>query len=102
MEVVKTGKLPDGALIYIEDWSMNYPGLYTSKSVVAAYPISKYTLPGYFAPKAGEIFRAQFDFDSAEQAVEAFDSLVNGEKQLTDYIDRLYYPHQVPCLTGKE
>ena len=102
MDVVKTGKLPDGAFSYIEDWSMNYPGLYTSKSVVAAYPISKYTLPGYFAPKAGETFRAQFDFDSAEQAEEAFDSLVNGEKQLTDYIDRLYYPRHAPCLTGKE
>lgn len=102
MKVIKTGKLPDGVEIMIEDWSMNYPGIYASESVVAAYPISKYTLPGAFSPKAGETFRAEFDFDSAKQAEEAFNSLVNGEKQLTDYIDRLRYPHRAPCLTGKE
>ena len=102
MEVIKTGKLPDGAAIKIEDWSMNYPEIYASESVVAAYPTSKYTLPGAFSPKAGETFRAEFDFDSAEQAEEAFNLLANGEKQLTDYIDRLYFPRHAPCLTGKE
>lgn len=102
MRVIKTNRLPDGTVIQIENWNEDYKSVFPANCTIAAYPISKYTLPGDFAPKAGEIFRAQFDFDSAEQAGEAFGSLVNGEKQLTDYIDRLYYPRHAPCLTGKE
>jgi hypothetical protein len=102
MRVIKTNKLPDGTVILIENWNEDYSSVFPANGTIAAYPISKYTIPGAFSPKAGEIFRAQFDFDSAEQTGEAFNSLVNGEKQLTDYIDRLYYPRHAPCLTGKE
>lgn len=102
MKVIETNKLSDGTAIHIENWNADYPDVFPENGTVAAYPISKYTLPGAFAPKAGEGFRAQFDFDSAEQAKEAFDSLVNGEKLLANYIDHLYYSKYAPCLTGKE
>lgn len=102
MKVIETNKLPDGTAIQIENWNEDYPSVFSANSTIAAYPISKYTLPGAFAPKAGERFRAQFDFDSEEQTREAFRSLVNGEKQLSDYADFLYYRKDIACLTGKK
>ena len=100
MEIIAENTMPDGTYIRIEDWYENYAFCKPS-TTIAAYPVSKYTLEGQFAPKAGERFRAQFDFDTAEETKEVFDSLVNGSKQLADYVDKLYWKKHEPCITGR-
>lgn len=102
MRVVANGKTPVGVIVQIEDWSENYPEVYKPCTTIVAYPVSLYTIEGSFAPKAGEKFRAQFDFSNWEETREAFDLLVSGEKKLVDYIDHLYYKHHTPCITGRE
>jgi hypothetical protein len=97
MIIMQKGRMPDGTLIQIEDWSKDYSFMAFS-STVAAYPISKTTHQGQFAPKSGEKMRVQFDFNSCDEADEAFGKLVEGEAELADFKDYLYYAHEADCL----
>lgn len=99
MKVTQRATMPDGTEIQIEDWSGDYPTVFVPCGTIAAYPISKYTLPGSFAPKAGVRFRADFSrFETTEQVQEAFDRLVSGESTLKDYAEALWHTHHAPAL----
>ena len=89
LKVCCEGSMPDGTAIQIEDWSEVYPDIYPQASTLAAYPISKWSIPGMFAPKAGEQFRAGFDFPDCCACAQAFEDLTSGEKTLADFLDHL-------------
>ena len=73
-EITKHGTMPDGTKIQIENWSEVYPGL-QNPFTVAAYPISKADIIGYFSPKTGQEFRAGFDFPTMQAAETVFAAL---------------------------
>lgn len=89
LKVCRKGVMPDGTAIQIEDWSDVYPDIYPQNNTLAAYPISKWSIPGAFAPKAGEQFRAGFDFPDCRACAKAFEDLTSGTKTLADFVDRL-------------
>lgn len=86
MKVIKRGRTPQGVDIQIEDWHESYSFMPIS-STLAAYPVSKRTYLGAWAPKAGEIFRLSFNLKNAFEAQEAFEKLRNGSSSLIDYKD---------------
>ncbi|MNH75580.1 hypothetical protein D3C73_278240 [compost metagenome] len=83
MKVIKTGVMPDGTDIQIEDWSENY-SFHNYADTLATYPKSKMTHEGTYAPKARERHRFSFRFGSAEEAEAAFNDLTEGIKTLSD------------------
>lgn len=89
LKVCRRGIMPDGTAIQIEDWSGVYPDIYLQASTLAAYPVSKWSIPGAFAPKAGEQFRAGFDFRDCRVCAQAFEDLSSGAKTLADFVDCL-------------
>lgn len=97
MKVLRRGTMPDGTDIQIEDWNETYQFMPYGRTI-AAYPISKYTLPGGFAPKAGERYRFSFDFSSNGEAMQVFDALVSGERTLGDYRQYLSESRYKPCV----
>lgn len=97
-DVIKSGTMPDGTIIQIEDWS-KYVG-YNDVYNLAAYPISKYTFPDGFTPKAGERMRVAFWFADNSECETVFAALESGKAKLADYVSRLYEKHYAPALTG--
>lgn len=89
--------MPDGTDIQIEDWHEFYEYM-PPCDTVAAYPISKASLPGSFTPCRGERFRAQFTFPSAEDTMAAYSALKAGTKTLKDYADHLWIKSHADCL----
>lgn len=72
MKILKKGVTPDGIEIQIEDWSEDY-SFFTYGSYLAAYP-KKYIR-----------IRSWFEFSNHQDAVNAFESLMTGEKNILDY-----------------
>ena len=97
MQVIKRSVMPDGTKIQIEDWHDNYSFI-AQRGTVAAYPVSKATIPGPFEPTAGVKFRVSFDFDNDCEAEQAFNKLAYGEATLKDFIERMNNPKHAPCL----
>lgn len=97
MTVVKTGAMPDGTKVQIEDWSENYDFIPPS-STIAAYAVSKWTIGRPFGPRAGEINRFQFDFADKTETENAFAELISGEKSLADFKGKLNRPEYATCL----
>lgn len=97
MKIMQKGRMSDGTLVQIEDWSEDYSFMAFS-STIAAYPISKMTHKGQFAPKAGEKFRVDFNFNSTDMADEVYTKLITGEARLADYKDYLHFPHYADCI----
>ena len=97
MKIIKNGTMPDNTTIHIENWNEKYDFIPQSSNIVA-YPKSKMTLYGDFAPKAGEIYRFQFNFKDAAETETAFNALLKGEKMLADYKDKLYNPQYAACI----
>lgn len=95
--IPKRGTMPDGAHLLIEDWSVVYPGL-SDPFTVVAYPVAKTSIPGAFAPKAGETFRCGFCFPTLKAAEAAFSALENGNAQLSDYAKYMDTPRYRPCI----
>lgn len=91
MKIIAKDKMKDGTKIQIEDWSNDYT-CFSPSSSLAAYPISKNTVPGCFSPRVGETFRVEFQFNNAKQCKEAFDYLASDKKLLHDYKDNMYIP----------
>ena len=89
LKVCCKGAMPDGTVVQIEDWSEVYPNIYPQASMLAAYPVSKWSISGAFAPKAGEQFRAGFDFHDCHACAQAFEDLTTGAKTLADFVDCL-------------
>lgn len=93
MKIIKKGTMPDETSIQIEDWSENY-SFHNYADTLASYPISKATHSGTYAPKAGESYRFSFRFGSFEEAEQAFNDLLKGDKDLSDFkhlMNRLEY-----------
>ena len=88
MKIIEKAEMKEGTKIQIKDWSGDYT-CYSPSDTLAAYPISKNSVPGPFSPKIGETFRSQFNFDNAKQCKEAFDCLVSEKKSLYDYKDKM-------------
>ena len=61
-------------------------------SSLAVYPKSKNSCRGAFSPKVGEKFRAEFDFDNAEECKQALIDLQSGKTLLKDYIEKMKLP----------
>ena len=97
MQVIKKAKMADGTEIQIEDWNGNYSFI-AKCGTLAAYPVSKVTIPGTYEPTAGVKFRVSFDFPCAADAEQAFEKLVSGEAQLKDFSDHINIPKHAPCL----
>lgn len=72
--------------LQIEYWSEDY-SLRSYGSTIGAYPRSNHSINKQFSPKIGQTFRFQLDFDSYEDAKEAFDNLQTGKTKLNDYTD---------------
>lgn len=97
MKVVKKGIMPDNTPIQIENWNEDYD-FFPQSSTIAAYKKSKATLDGRYAPKAKKLYRFEFDFKNAAETEIVFHALLNGEKTLPDYKDKLYYPKYAECI----
>ena len=97
MKIIKKGKMPDGTEIRLEDWNENYDFVPPS-STIAAYAKSKASFDGDYAPKAGEVYRFQFDFENAVETEITYNALLNGEKMLSDYTHKLYRKRYASCI----
>ena len=91
-----TGYLSDGTAIYIEDWTAD--NIMYRPYIVAAFPVSKATLPGTWSPDAGRKFRYGMMFDTFREAAECADKLMRGEAKLSDYADRLERKEYAQCV----
>ena len=102
----KSIKKNGGIRVQLEDWSDDlpksdkYPNLHVYADVVGTYPISKKSLfkGGLEYPKLNKSFRCAFKFTSTEEAREAYDKLVKGEKTLLDYVTYLEKEELADCL----
>ena len=100
MFVVKKGVTSTGIDIQIEDWSDVYPNLFKKNATVGFYPkavndIYNEDYPHWAPyPKRGEVFRASLNFDTEEEAREAFNAMRSGEKTYMDYLDN-YSSHVI-------
>lgn len=72
MKILRKGITPDGIEIQIEDWSEDY-SFCSYGSYLAAYP-KKYIR-----------IRSWFEFNNHQEAVNAFESLIAGEKTIFDF-----------------
>ena len=87
--VLRKGVTPNGTEIQLENWHDTY-SFRPVNSTIGAYPIAKESCPSIWAgeyPRKGESFRCFFEFDNESDALEAYNNLICGYKQLTDYLD---------------
>ena len=91
-----TGYMPDGTRLYIEDWTPEK--CFYHPYVVAAFPISKQTLPGTWSPDFGRKFRYGMTFETFKEAAECADKLMHGEATLIDYADCIERPEYAVCV----
>ena len=100
MEVIRTGTgyMSDGTPVYIEDWTVDFKGTDVNPYIVAAFPVSTFTMPGKWSPNAGEKFRYAMHFETFAQAKNCVDNLMHGYKKLEDYADHLDRPEYVRCV----
>lgn len=97
MKVLEKGIMPNGTHIQIEEWNENY-NFIPYGSILASYPKSKVSYDGSFAPKGNSEYRFSFNFESAEEAKKAFDELLSGNKNLSDFADKLYEKKYADCI----
>lgn len=97
MKILKKGKLSDGTVVQMEDWSQDY-SFKEYVSTIAAYPISKTGYSGAFEPKKGERVRMQYDFKSSEETKEVFAELIKGKRTLKDLEVNLYDKRYKDCI----
>lgn len=87
--VLRRGMTPNGTVIQLENWHDIYD-FKPENSTIGAYPIAKASCPSIWAgeyPKRGESFRCFFEFSNEIEALDAYNNLICGRKQLTDYLD---------------
>lgn len=97
MEILKTGTMPDGTHVQLEEWKDDYDFM-PYGNVVASYPKSKMSHEGRYSPKANENYRFDFVFDSNKKAESVFNDLVNGNKNLSDHKNYLYNKKYANCI----
>lgn len=97
MKIITKGVTADGVAIQIEDWSEDYPSVHEYGDQLAAYPVSKHSVPHFYGqigaflrdyPKSGERFRLGMHFGSFCEAKQAYEDLTSGKTQLSDYVSR--------------
>ena len=86
--------------LQIEDWSKDYPGVYPYGNTMVAYPESKCSLDGSFAPRRGERFRCAFNFPNHALALDTAETIALGEGELSWFIQYLEKQDYQSCLTG--
>lgn len=86
--------------LQIEDWSKDYPKTFPYGNVLVAYPASKVSLDGTFAPKRGDLFRCAFDFPNHALALDAAETIALGEGELSWFAQYLDIKDHLYCLTG--
>lgn len=102
MKVLERATTPDGTKIQIEDWKKDYSCFNVLN--IATYPIAKNTSK-YKWIEGGKTFRLDIrGFNNDEEVKQAFDDLVNGVKQITDFANQFYngdkdryYMGLIPC-----
>ena len=92
MQIIRKGTTPNGTHIQIEDWSENYT-FHNKNATIGFYPMALENIyredkPHWTPyPKRGKTFRASFNFNTEEEALEAFVLLENGCREFADYMD---------------
>lgn len=86
MEILQKGTTPNGVDIQIEDWSKNYPNVYSYGTTIALYPTAKRSVNkgGFEYPKMNERFRLSFELKSNFEAKEIFEKFLSGEMDILD------------------
>lgn len=97
MKVLQTGIIQNGTHIQIEEWNENYSFI-SYGSTIASYPKSKASHEGTYAPKGNEIYRFSFDFKSNDETKEAFNNLLSGIKNISDYKENLSDKKYLDCI----
>jgi hypothetical protein len=97
MQVIQRGLLKDNTKMQIEDWSKDY-SFYNYGCTLATYPKSKANQKGQFAPKSGEVYRFDFQFNSFEETEKAFKELIDNKKILGDFKDKLRDKKYLDCI----
>ena len=90
MEVIKRSTTVNGVKIQIENWSKDYPNIYKENSTIALYPKSKANISSNwcnFYPRIGESFRIDLNFNDSVECKNAFNLLVEGKKNIIDFIE---------------
>lgn len=99
MKVILKSQMPDGTRIQINDWSEDY-SCFAESSEISTYPIAKMTSKDGFI-REGRSFRCGFNFDNADQTLEAFQQLESGEKTLEDFIGNIDDFAKIKYLLGR-
>lgn len=86
--------------IQVEEWFDDYPNIMAY--VVGVYVKAIADGSGYFAPRRGNKFRCAFEFWSEVEAMEMYNNIISGTKELEDYAQHLEHKDYYVCLTGKE
>ena len=98
MIVLIKGKTKEGYPIQIEEWNENYSFI-PYGSTLAVYKPSRSTHnKGQFSPKAGEVVRLQFDFDTPEETMQKFNDITDGLLSLTEIADYLWKQDYRDCI----
>ena len=101
MKIIAKGTMPNGTKIQVEEWNEDY-GFMPYGRTLAAYPESKANHKGSFAPKLNEKYRFEFDFNSNKESQKAYDELMAGTKQLSDYIPNMLRKEYADCVRGED
>ena len=90
MKVILTGKMPDETKIQIEDWTENYPEIFTTYGI-AAYPKAKASSKWGWVER-GRTFRLDMnkDWNNQEEVLNTFGKLQRGEISLEE-LDNHYW-----------
>lgn len=97
MKILQVGTMPCGTSVQLEHWESD-THLNISVDKVAAYPKALESLSGQFAPKRGRSFRLAIDFDSKEEAAQAYEEIKAGKKQLLDYKNKFQNKEFIICI----
>ena len=88
MKVLERAATPDGTKIQIEDWKEDYS--FINVLSIATYPMAKNTSK-YRWVESGKTFRLDINkFNNDEEVYQAFNNLVNGDKQITDFSEQFF------------
>lgn len=97
MKILQTGKTKQGYNIQVEEWSENYSFMEYG-ATLAIYKPSKVSLKGQFTPKENQNARFQFNFKDHQEAKKAFNDLLEGKKDIKDFIDNIKDPRLKDCI----
>lgn len=105
-EIIKRDIMPDGTRIQLEDWhsenTEEYPNLYGYS--IGAYPIAKNTGKHGFV-RSGDTFRLgisrnEYAKYTDEMVLADYESLVNGNKMLSDLQEHFHYKQRDSYYLG--